>query len=522
MDLSKLSDEDLQALKNKDLTKVSDAGLAALKEGSATEMATAQEPDVAHKLLGYGGSALQGLAKLSDSLRAATVGPLTGEIYSKLGNNKPTYSYGEGLTKPGLFPSNDEMRAKAGLAPGKPLSDIIPGYSSKGSPWYLPEKGGHLDPTVDRIVQTVTDPAMWTGLGETALAAKGLSMPAQAVGAVNKIVNPLSMMTSKIGKGAYEGPLLPLEQQGARKGKEKVAQVLYEGGVKTPFSLPQKAQGVIDDLMTQRDAILKKAEEAGGRASMEDAVGPLRSKIAQIRLSQDPAQQAIADKMESRINEYLNIEKGIPAIPEQVSKVSSPLLDPSGQPFTKEVVTPGSPAIPGKAVTPLEASGYKTSIYKTQPKMAYDTAGKSDFETELDSLLAKGQLQASQNAVEKSLGPEAAQKVEDLNRKVGNLLSTQRAQQTVTERAQRQLHQLKEISPYDMGIGALGASMGGSNGAIEALAAKKAAGAAMLTRMPVGYGLQKLSDTNTIDQLNKIIQEAAQNKRGPNGKTQGR
>lgn len=461
------------------------------------------------------------LAKLAGTLRAGSTGPLTGSILEAL-TGKKAYDASEvaqafNPTNLNTFPSNAEMAKRTGF-PNPALSDAVPGYADPKSkhPWWQPEKGGMLDPTLLGVVQVPTDPAMYVGMGEAAAAAKGLPMVAKGLGVLNNVVNPLSMVAGKAGKSLYESPLLPLEQQGARKGKDAIAQTLYEGGVMTPRDLPTKAQGVIDQLMAKRDGILTKAESAGGVASMEEAVQPLRDKIALIRKSQDPAQQAIADKMEERLNKYLAVEQGTPGVPGSpptTKTVASPILDESGNPFTSQVEVPGTPDIPGvppKAVTPLEASGYKSSIYKTQPKGHYNVAGQSDLESELDGLLAQGQLNASQTATGKALGSNAERTVQELNQKAGGLLSTQGAQTTIAERAGRQAAALKEISPGDIITASAGTVAGGAmghplEGMVGAYALKKLASAINQSKMPVGFLTRKLGSSTVLDRLNEAL-----------------
>lgn len=476
------------------------------------------------KMISGGKDTLSALGKAAGALRATTTGPLTGEAIQAL-TGKKVYSNDDianavNPTNLKQFPSNSEMMARAGMS-NPSLSDVVPGYAKPGSKWYLPEKGGMLDPSLGGAAQAITDPSMYLGMGEAALAAKGLPMAAKTVGMVDSVANPLSLLTKKLGKVAYESPLLPLEQQAARKGKDSVAQTLYEGKVTNPRNLPADAQGVVDNLMDQRDQILNQAGQAGGVASMETAVAPLKAKIAAIRATQDPAQQAIADKMQARLDEYLAVEKGTPGAPGSPARtetVSSPILDANGQPYTSTVDIPASPGAPGvapKAVTPLEASGYKTSIYKTQPKTHYNMAGQSDLESELDGLLAKGQLNASQDAVEGSLGKLQADKVRELNQKAGGLLSTQGAQTTIAERAGRQAKALTEVSPADVITAMAGGAAGNGSGhtlegIVGAVALKKLASALNQSSMPIGYYTRKLGGSTALDRLNEVLQEQKQ------------
>lgn len=489
------------------------------------------EPTTSQWLKEKGLDSLGVMGKLAGAIRNQTTGPATALILQALSRKKVADITGgmadsANLTNLKQFPSNAEMFKTAGIA-NPSLSDVVPGYApkGKGAHWYSPEKGGMLDPSVAGALQVVTDPAMYLGLGEAKLAAEGLTSAAKALGMVNDVTNPLSMITKKVGQGAYEAPLLPLKNQGARYGKTSIPDTLYRGGVKTPADLPQAAQGVVDELMAKRDALLEQAGSAGGKAYMEEAVAPIRQRVAEIRESRDPKLLPLADKLERDADAYISAEKGTPSIPGEppsTTVVDSPILDETGKPFQKEITNPGTPDIPGippKAISPAEASGYKTSIYKTQPKGAYANAVSSDAETELDSLLARGQLDASQNAVRRSLGDKAADQVEELNRQAGGLLTTRKAQETISDTAARQKKALTEINPADVITGMAGLAGGGSVGhPLEGLAAgvalKKLASALNQSKMPAGYYLRKTGATTALDRLNELSTE----KRSQNGK----
>lgn len=499
----------------------------ARKSGGHTEekglyMPSDRETTTLQDLKRWGGNTMGALAKWTSGLRSASTGPATAALLEKLSGKKvfnaEEWKDALNLTNLKQGPSNAELFKRAGWN-NPVLSDIVPGYAKPGTqhPFYQPEKGGMLDPGVAGALQMATDPAMYTGLGEAALMAKGLPRLAQAARYANNTVNPLSMTAKFVGKDMYESPLLHLEQQGERKAKEGIAQTLYEGGVKTPRNLPENAQRVASDLMNKRDRILNAASNAGGKASQEEAVAGLKSAIAKIRATQDPAQQAIADKMEERLNKYLAVERGTPGkppTPDQIVEKPSPILDEHGQPFINEEVIPGDPGTPGvapKVVTPMEASGYKTSIYKTQPKTYYNTAGQSDLESEMDALLAQGELKAAQTGVKNTLGENAANQVAEYNRKAGGIFSTQGAQQTISDRAGRQANTLKELTPADVITMAAGAAGGGAmgghtlEGAAVALALKKVASAVNQSKMPAGYYLRKTGASSALDRLNEAL-----------------
>lgn len=448
------------------------------------------------------------LSKLSNSFKGVTVRPAAG-LAMELATQKPAFLDSEGKSTYNPLPEMGKAVDPRNLQQGSSIPEMmertgIPNPSLADANPRI-KRGSWADISLGGTADTLVDPALLTGVGEAALAAKGLPKLAMGAKVLDTVINPLSMASRGIGKGLYESTLLPLEQQGVRKGKEKISEEFYKAGVATPFNLVKKGEDIIKNKMDQRRLIFDQAENSGGQASMKEAVAPMEARIAEIRQSKDPRMQPLADKMQNYVDEYLEIEKATPEIAPQISTVKSNILDEAGLPYEKTVVTPGKAAIPGKIVTPAEASSYKTSIYNTQPRGYNNVVGASDAEADLDALLAKGQLEASQNAVERALGPEAAARVENLNKSSGNILSTQPAQQTVTERAQRQANQLKEISPLDIFTGTAGAAaFGTAGGALGALAAKKAGTALMLSKMPAGYLMRKLGEKRIVDRLNSL------------------
>lgn len=498
-----------------------------MEELQAGSGGTSEPPisNPAQDLINAGKTGVGVLQKLSGALRAGSSGPATRSILESLSGKKlkvpPHAGLGMDLQ---TYPSNDELFKQAGYR-NPLLSDLVnkiaPVYAEKGSQHssWQPEKEGFFDPGVAGVIQTATDPAMYTGLAEGALAAKGIPWAAKAMGLVDKVANPLSMVARGTGKMAYDSALLPLEQQGVRKGKDAIAETLYQGGVKSPFGLQGKAQKVVDQLELQRNAILGKAGAAGGVSSMEEAMAPLKARIAEIRAKADPLSQPAADKLEAKMNKYLANERDTPAVPptpRETTLVDSPIWDTTeNKPFQTEKVvnpgSPGSPAVPGKKYSPLEGSDMKSSVYNSQPISHFNEAAPSEIEQSLNDTLSGGLRSASQSAVDRSLGPKAAASVGTLNKKMGGVISTKTAQNTISERAGRKADQLILPSPADIMTGVMGAGMGWGTGvspakmAALALIAKKATNVLDVSRMPLGYATRKVGDSRALDRLMELI-----------------
>lgn len=447
MDLSKLSDADLEAVASGDMSRVSDDGLNALSGGGTSSQPEESSAwDTAKEI---GGRVLDVGLKTLD---------MPGGIARTLVQGATDIPYylrtGETVTKPedyinmlkGEAPTSEEFMARQGIEPGAART------------------------AVGIAKDIALDPMTYMTLGASGLA-KG---------------------TANAGKKLYKSGLKAIDLEAAKYGKEPVSDLLMREGVTGSAEQIQKR---MDDLAeaykSQRDVVLKKADEAGGRVNMKKAMAPLREKINYIRKTDDPNLQKVADVMEADLQQYLDLDRAayseisykpkseeILSLPVQseykapyrsvttkagempVGKVQ-PLntqtvrpdqLGPNmtkyptefdvqmGQlrpeqyiqrPEVKAFVTEAEKIIPGKTfsekfVTPSQGSGFKSSTYNQMPDSAYAQASRTPIGKALNKEKARGLKEAVEAAVEKSSGKASAEELRELNDKLGRLLTTKK------------------------------------------------------------------------------------------------
>lgn len=150
--------------------------------------------------------------------------------------------------------------------------------------------------------------------------------------------------------------------------------------------------------------------------------------------------------------------------------------------------------------SPLAGSQWKTDAYAAAKDAAYDTAKKTTAWQGFYKSLGYGLKEATEKAIEKTLGSEAAEQYRKTNADTGNLLSTKRAQIN----AQAQAERLKASVTTPITTGTEGAA-GGLAAALkegdplEKLGAftvsaglQKLAKGAQLGAMPAGYALRNM------------------------------
>jgi hypothetical protein len=513
---------------------------------------------------------LKVLGKIAQYPRDVVAGPLTGAAISAY-SGKPVYdnqdlknAFNPFTTS--TFPSTPEMLKRAGLSDSPSLSDMldkIPDSAaasgklgalaalakhiyapkSDNNPWYRPEKGGALDPTLGSAYDLATNPlnagpmkellglnpkAPLTASQVALNAAKEGGSPADAV--LNMTKTPIeaapptpdnfltmsnnfqpSTGVKKLGKALYESMLQPVENQGAKFGKSDIADTLFNAGVKTPLGLSTKASSANNALMSARNALLEEAGKQGAKVSMASAVSPVESEIAQAVATQDPVKGATASQLSPLVDSYKNIETGTPGTPDIVSQVPSSLLDASGNPITHEVVTPGKDPIPGRNVTPMDASGYKTSLYNSLPSTQYNEALKSPYGNTLRAQLARGLKDEVEKSVSQTSGAKAGAAVQDLNSEAGKLLSTPQGQLTAQNNAGRLLNQTLVPTRTDAFIAALKGMGDGGGDAAKAIAIKHLMNALNLGSMPIGYGLRKAAESPLGPMLDMTLRQKLSN-----------
>lgn len=560
MDLSKLSTEDLQALKAQNLSAVSDEGLQSLKGMTASSEPVAPVDDSKLGMLKRGGTtALEALGKVAGSLRNVTIGPATAAIIKAATGKDVVPDMGSQMaeslnpTNAKQFPSNSEMFKRAGI-PNPSLSDALPSLYSekgKGAHWWTPEKGGMLDPTAAGTLQTVTDPAMWLGAGEVGAGAKALneastaskvlgavSTPIKVLGApgklvakgaealpvvgphMNTLVNPLSALTRALGRSTYGATLRPVEHEGELIGKPDVVRTMRDAGVWQPFGMENKVQEAGDTLMNARGKIMSEAADKGATVNMGEALAPGLAEAKRLRGLGSPSADALAEDIESELIPTIQRSRGTPPTPGQPAQyghveVPSKILDEQGNPLTRTErveVAPaieGTPGVPAQPYTPQKASDLKSYMTETLPTGAYKPSLGTPIGARGIKKAASGLKGEIENSVENATGK--GQDLREINQDLGAVIGTKKSQMRVSQKADRDLDNIVRGTGMDavVGGGVAGAT-GSPYDAVKAILMKKAIRATQLGTMPSGYALQALGDTNVLDRLNELVQQKKQ------------
>lgn len=493
------------------------------------------------------GSVLQAGAKDADILRGNTTAPILGlgleaatgkKVFTKKDwDNAADFSNNE------KFPSTNEMFQRAGVPEGAKLSDYVPGYAepSKINPWWQPEKGGMVDPTirgtVGAFMDTAIDPMTWLSFGGSALlkkaaqeelvsktlGAKPLSMVDGALANFGKaqqsipggsLVQSIATAPQKIagwvGDRFYNTPISSITDQATKMGKENVADTLYKQGVWRPGQIESGVQSAMKKLKGARDAMSQAAEDAGSHAEISDITAPLKEMHAKLSGVPQPDAQGAAAKLEALINHYEDIGKGTPAIPSKTEIIPSSILDSSGQPIMTEKFTPGVDAIPGKKISSSGSTEIKTAAGKGfKPQQA------STFDKEIQQAEMAGGRQAAENSIGRPFGSGAQQNFSDINAALGGLLSTKQGQATAVNQGERLFNRTFSPTGTDAVLGALGG--------VPALVRKGGADLLRLGTMPIGYALKKFEDSSMVaPMLNAWMLQKYKQKAGkPNAPLEG-
>lgn len=164
---------------------------------------------------------------------------------------------------------------------------------------------------------------------------------------------------------------------------------------------------------------------------------------------------------------------------------------PSSLPVQGEWTT--TPAQPGP--NPEATSTWKTDAYKAA-KGAYDTTKHATDWQEFYKAQGYGLKEATEKAIEKTLGAEAAAKYRLENEEAGKLLSTGKAQKRVADQAARDMDTLTTTSNTEALLSGV-AGIHGLEKALKAVSISKAVRGLKMSRMPIGYALRNLPKETT-------------------------
>jgi hypothetical protein len=121
---------------------------------------------------------------------------------------------------------------------------------------------------------------------------------------------------TKLGKKIYKTGTGAIDALSHVKGKTPVSEDLIEAGVwGGAASIETQANKLAEDLLKQRDAILKGATKEGVEVSMKDAMAPARAKIAELRSLGGTDNLRVADAFEKRVRA---LERQDPVKPQQI------------------------------------------------------------------------------------------------------------------------------------------------------------------------------------------------------------
>jgi hypothetical protein len=538
--------------------------LKQLKElaGSMSAPGSDEEKTWVDKAKSVGLTGLQGVNKASSLLWDTTTGPIVaGLLENATGKTVTTPEEDAAAINPLTLQTGaslNQMLERAGVPEGAKLSDYVQGYKESGKgAWYEPEKGGMLDPTVRgagaTVAQALLDPSTYLTMGSTAAAkaasktssAKVLNQVAkkglvgrseQALGALSDALsyvpkkvaqgvealpggkyssvmfNPMgTAMTSgtkALGRAMYKAPVLPVEFAGEIYNKSGIANDLYQAGIRTPFKIVNKTEGAKKALMEARDELFNKADAMGARGQMTRATEPGFKAIQDIiEKSSKQEYQNLADTLRSGLGEYVDLEKGVPAVPPKY------VPDPMSLEGKSKMLSPGSPGVAPLPTTLRRLSNEKEVLYGELPQSAYNEALKTTAGNRVKKAIAKGLKQEAERVADTV---SAAGTLSDLNRAYGGMAGTTQALRGVQRRATQKAYNLLPGQADDALRGTVAATAGSPQGmTLSYLFGKGLQGLNTVT-MPSGYYMRAaMEDPVLAALLSGTVKTKAQEKIGP-------
>jgi hypothetical protein len=376
-DLSKLSTEDLIALKEGRYRDVSTEGLKSIVTNPANEdlrhVLSPNNPfEVAGKAANFTGGLVRGPIGLG-------VGALTGDE----------------LVKPsdilyGTVPSTKQMLEKSGV-PNISASDVMPNaYAPHGKgqyPWSL-EKGGMLDPSALGVAGLIgdiaTDPMTYVAPGVGAKIGGKVGMNPTLSEALTR---PISLGAEKTGEKLYKSGLKNIDSRVVEKGGNAPSQYMLDqgmfGGTK---SLADQMDARLAELGNQRQGMYKTMEDKG--------------------ITIDP--KAASQEAYNVVNKLKE----------------NPYMAPKAQDYMDYLGLAQEPMAPAKA------SQVKTELYDSLPASAYDPNGKlTNVGQKVNRALGSGyktELEKGAELAQPGMGPALS----DTNEEMGAYLAAKKPTQS--------------------------------------------------------------------------------------------
>lgn len=255
MDLSKLSDSDLQALQAGKLDQVSDEGLAYLQSQSSAPEAPVAELNLAEKALVKAAPILIPAAKVMD---VATLGaPIRAGVAKAVEMQTGQEIAPEKKLLRGEAPTFSEIWEAEGVPSGPALSEMVPGMFSETGEGLPLKKGGMFDVTPRGVLGGIMDIA--TAPGQT------LTKPVTAAiaksGALAKIPSSYSIMSAVSG--------IPKEAiETYAKNKKLVGSLDQAAAEELTQQAAMQARGAVDQARKQAGKALQSAMEQAGNKTV--------------------------------------------------------------------------------------------------------------------------------------------------------------------------------------------------------------------------------------------------------------
>lgn len=383
-------------------------------------------------------------------------------------------------------PGTGEMLKRAGMGPGPKFSDLadvnthgtlglfkaaasLYADPNKPHPFYQPEKGGMLDPTLRGTL------GAWGDMASDPLTHGKLVPPI--------LGNPATKVAGRAGPSMYKKAIQGIVTAGERNMNPKIAQTLMDAGVwgEAP-SIEHGLDQIAQVQGAKRNAIEAATDATGNHASLDAAHQPMWDNLSNQ-----------ADKR------LLSVD--------QAQKI--------GQDAT-QVAIEGGP----DAISIRDTRGLKTQAGQSQAANRFSTFAPTAANPEKEA--AYGALQGGYKGEAEAgvgrgpLGPQGAADYREANQLLGDSINPKI--RAAAGKATDKFDKAQALSPADIKMALLGGllSQGGMGhtvaGGIKVLAIKKAIDALHLTSTGtgVGLGLNAVGNSGAGPVLDSALRQALQ------------
>lgn len=441
MDLSKLSDADLDALEAGKLDKLSDAGLDYLESQSKSVQQPLpkpekeiSDPNLALQALDIAGRTVDYPAGM---VRGAVAGGLEALTGKELVDIKDVLE--------GRAPESSQILEKLGVPEGYSLSDIIPSMYSETGKGIRLQKGGFLDPSArgasGLALDIATDPLTYLSFGTSAIAKPGLKAISKGAETAGKTIYKSAPMIKALDKEAAK-----INKRFASEVTNLPSNVLMNAGIAgTNEQIAKKSNDLLSTLLEKRNAILQTADDAGATIDVKKAMEPYEQFKNSILAGKDEYKKEAVKKVDSMIVDY----KKLGERPAQY--VEETVFDPE----TVSMVTKKVEVAPAQtALKPSEMAELNSSFY-TKFKDAYKRGDVGKLEDPIIKQQGFGAKKAIEDSVNKAV-PGLGDELAKVNADMSALLTVKKKIGTEgTKQGKRFITEMDAIiGAYDPMIGA--------------------------------------------------------------------